>query len=179
MHSSGFDRLARALAAPSPRRALFAAVGVALVPVPEAVLAKKRKPKIKRNAFGCVNVGNRCTRAGQCCSTIGAGRRGKKRCRAHDASTCRVGENACGRPLVGCTTSTGNASGVYFTTTGRAPYCGGVDVGKCAACTTDADCGRVCGAGAACVRCSGAGCASSGGFACVATDSCQPPPAAP
>ena len=45
----------------------------------------RNKPKITRNQFGCVNVGNACTKADQCCSEICEGNTRKKRCQAHNA----------------------------------------------------------------------------------------------
>src|SRR5262245_47150653 len=89
MDPTCFDRLTRALAAAASRRRLlcgFAVFGLVAGPASDVATAKKRKKKrVKRNAFGCVNVGDFCQNANQCCSGICQGKKGKKRCQAHDA----------------------------------------------------------------------------------------------
>lgn len=90
---------------------------------------RKRKPKkAKRNAFGCLNVGQPCNGdSGACCSGICEGTKPKKgqkdssRRVSHDAVTCQAGEREPyrgGAELVLCTTSTGFA-GQCNTTTGN------------------------------------------------------------
>ena len=145
--------------------------------VPSALLgvggsgAKQRK-KVKRNAFGCVDVGRFCRRGGQCCSGICAGKKGRKRCRAHNADVCRGGDanGFCkvGAPDVDCTTATGK-TGLCQTTTGKAGFCNWA--GECAECTKDEECVAVCGAGAACLVC--AGCPE--GTSCASPDECVAP----
>jgi hypothetical protein len=158
-----FDRLTRALVAPASRRRLL---GGLAGPLGDAATAKQRRKKVKRNAFGCVNVGKFCKHDGQCCSGICKGKKGKKRCRAHGQSTCRRGQDACTRPDVDCLSSTGE-SGDCFVTTGKASFCGAD--GDCFACTKDADCIPVCGPQAACIVC--VGCAEE-----VGTDTaCESP----
>jgi hypothetical protein len=136
-------------------RGLAAAVlGVGVASHQPDGAAAKKKPKIKRNQFGCVNVGDTCKNNGDCCSRICEGSKAKKTCKAHDTGGCRSGQDSC-TSVVPCTSSTGFA-GTCFTTTGRAGYCG---VGSaCTGCATDADCVRALGRGAACVQCDPAGC---------------------
>ena len=177
MDAFRFDRFTRALTtAPSRRivlQSLVATVlGLAPAPPLSAVHARKRKNKVRRNEFGCVNVGNVCKRHDQCCSGICRGKKGKKTCRAHDAKTCTSGQAdafcKAGSPIVGCITSTGR-SGSCYTTTGNAGFCAWEFT--CVSCTKDADCGPVCGAGsagAACLRCEG--CVE--GTACGSPDVC-------
>ena len=130
---------------------------------PHAATARKdRKPKMKRNAFGCVNVGDSCRNDGQCCSGLCVGKKGKRTCRDHDGGTgCRAGliEDGCGGDIdVACTTSTGQP-GICNTTTGNAGYCIGIAaVSAKATCTKDEDCRVTCGTEAAvCITCEGAG----------------------
>ncbi len=111
---------------------------------------KKKKKKIKRNGFGCVNVGNSCKNDGQCCSGICEGKKDKKKCKAHDESTCQDGQDFCLGVNVPCTTTFGDA-GQCTTTTGEAPYC--FQDGDCFPCSKDKDCEPIFGAGAACIVC--------------------------
>ena len=81
-----FDAATRSLAAGASRRRALGGLATALLTVaggraPEAMAAKKRRRRVRRNAFGCVNVGGFCRNAGQCCSGICRGKKGKKRCR--------------------------------------------------------------------------------------------------
>jgi hypothetical protein len=68
-----------------------AGLGLGLSRLPASVGAKKKrrrkKPekKPKPNRFGCLEVGDPCKRADQCCSGICK----KKKCRAHDTGTCK------------------------------------------------------------------------------------------
>ena len=168
MDADLFDAFLRLLAASPSRRALLGLAGLGLAgPGPGGAEALKRKrrrhgKRIRRNAFGCVNVGGYCERDAHCCSGVCGGHR----CRAHDASTCEAGQNiqdVCGGAIdVPCTTSTG-AAGTCSTTTGNAPYC--PRESYCHECRKDADCRPFCGAAAACVQC--AGCVDDGGTACA------------
>ena len=138
---------------------------------------KKKKKKAKFSAFGCVNVGGFCKNNSQCCSNICAGKKGKKKCKAHDQSTCVAGqqENTCNatKQNVFCTTTAG-AEGFCDTTTGNAAYC--LFDGDCFPCSKDTDCIPFCGAQAACVVCEDF-CPQTGGTACagVSEDSCTFP----
>jgi hypothetical protein len=130
---------------------------------------KGKKRKIKKaqpNEFGCIEVGDPCTSADDCCSGICEGKKGKRRCKAHDSGGCVAGTAnvGCGGAEVECTTELGEA-GACVTTTGNAGYCGGPLVDY--PCQTDVDCqtvdgGRL-GPRAACVRCAGA----DGGSLCA------------
>jgi hypothetical protein len=130
-------------------------LGFGVVGCPSWGKGKRRKRRntvtIKRNTFGCVNVGYACKRSGQCCSGICTGKQGKKRCRAHGESTCPRGQDACAGVPFACATSTGDP-GVCLLTTGEASYCQGL-ASECMACRRDADCVPFCGPEAACVVC--------------------------
>jgi hypothetical protein len=145
-----------------------AGLGLGVAPRSGIGAEKKRKRKIVLNAFGCVNVGGFCESAAQCCSGICQGRKGKRRCQAHDTGNCPAGEDVevCGGADVTCTTSLGHP-GRCGTTTGNAGYCFTTGEGFC---RTDRDCqvlaGDLFGPTAACIRCNGA----PGGTACVTAD---------
>jgi hypothetical protein len=143
-------------------------LGVPNVDAKQRHKRKRRKPK--PNAFGCLDVGDACKNADQCCSGICQGKKGKKRCRAHDTGGCQP-TNLCSffdvEP-VSCTTSSG-VEGSCGTTTGNAGYCGGG--GDCFPCKKDSDCHEVCGPQAACVQCPeecdvGTVCAGPDGVVC-------------
>jgi hypothetical protein len=154
----------------------LASTGLALpiARLPESAAKRRRrrknKKKVRRNAFGCVNVGSFCKNSGQCCSGICTGKQDKKTCQAHNASTC-TGTSGCGGDeFVRCTTDTG-ADGTCNVTTGNASYC--ATAGVCFDCSTDAECEPVCGAGAACTVCAECvpqgiqtACASANEFGC-------------
>jgi hypothetical protein len=167
MDHNRFDRITLALASGLSRRTLAAVAGLGALGAAGVVDAKKKKKKkVKKNEFGCVDVGKYCKNAGQCCSGICQGKKGKKKCKAHDASTCANGQKEVfcgGGSAVTCKTASG-AEGLCNTTTGKAGYCTG-GPGTCVPCKKDADCISTCGTGAACVPCDG--CTGSNGFACV------------
>jgi hypothetical protein len=158
MDADRFDTLARALAAPASRRRVLrglALAGVAAGPAADAATAKKRRKKVKRNSFGCVDVGRFCRRAGQCCSGICTGKKGKKTCKGHDAGVgCQAGlqELECSGTDTSCMSATGTP-GVCATTTGNAGYCHSSGL-PCTTCHKDADCQELCQlATAACTMC--------------------------
>jgi hypothetical protein len=166
VNKNRFDSLTRSSGGVPSRRILLrglagAGLGLGVARLPQAVAAKKRrKQKVKFNAFGCVDVGKSCRNASQCCSGICEGKRGKRKCRAHDGGTgCRPGliEDGCGGDVdVACTTSTGQV-GICNTTTGNAEYCIAIGAGG-GDCKKDADCRLLCGTDAAsCIRCEGVG----------------------
>lgn len=129
----------------------------------EARKKKRKKTRIRRNFFGCVDVGARCENSGQCCSGICTGKKGKKICEAHGQSTCQAGHNACvAPPTATCVTEAGG-QGICGTTTGNAAYC--ALVGNCGPCSRDADCVPFYGEGAACGYC--AECFPFGGTICM------------
>ncbi len=171
-----FDGLTRSLASvPSRRDVLRGLAGAGLelgaARLPGVVAAGETRRKVKKarpNAFGCLDVGNRCKNADQCCSGLCRGKRGKRRCRAHNTEGCTAGAppHICDLGNRPCTSSLGDP-GFCQTTTGKAGYCAAG--GMCHACTTDAECrtaqGGQFGPLAACVRC--AGCTLTGGTACA------------
>jgi hypothetical protein len=175
MESDRFDCVTRAISLVLSRRGFAGALGLAVAGLSGLAEAKKKKrkkkKKIKRNDFGCVNVGGFCKNSGQCCSGICKGKNGKKKCHAHDASTCQAGQQpiSCnGGADIACATSTGGA-GLCGTTTGNAGYCTN-DI-DCFACTKDLDCQPFCGPQAACVACN----ACPGGVGCAGVDGCDVP----
>jgi hypothetical protein len=171
MDFARFDDLTRSVSTRRSRRTLAGILGVGALALPGLVDARrkrrKKRKKVKRNAFGCVNVGNACTKGGQCCSGFCQGNKDKKKCQAHDASTCEAGQTDgfCSGVVgeVGCVTST-DGNGVCLTTTGNGPYC--AISGDCFPCKTDADCVPFCGPAAACIVCA-AGCANAGRTMCA------------
>lgn len=149
----------------------------------EARKARKRKAKkskLKRNAFGCVDVGGRCQgKGGNCCSGLCEGKKPKKGkndvsvCVDHDdAGVCFADSDTCtvGR-AVPCNLD--NLSCSCVLTTGNAGFCGDFTEGAealCRVCTTDTDCQADLGPGAACVLLGGICspfCPATGRTACV------------
>jgi hypothetical protein len=185
-----FEALIRTLTGGASRRGLLgglasAAAGFAMARFPDEIEAKKkrkrknRKPKLKRNEFGCVDVGGKCLgNDANCCSGICDGKkpkRGKKdtsACIAHDNGvcfpendTCTVGANVpCNPDNTGC---------FCALTTGNAGFCGNftiVDGAGCRECSRDTDCQEDLGPGAACVFLGGicsSICATTGRTACI------------
>lgn len=168
---SKFDLMSRALT--RTRRSLLGGVlGIAsarfTADAAEARKQRTRGRKPRPNAFGCLDVGEACKRDDQCCSSACQGKKGKKRCKAHDTGGCQAGSHACdGVTYISCLTSSGTF-GRCETTTGNAGYCAGG--GDCRPCTKDADCQALCGPRAACVVCE-VGCSGVTGTACVGPDS--------
>lgn len=181
MDSTRFDDVARALSPLLSRRGLAGLLGLAALGTAGVAEAKKKRkkrrkkknknkndqptPVVKLNQFGCVNVGDFCESAAQCCSGICT----NAACQAHDVANCQAGNSdlfcsevadiACAVP--------GGGTGECLTTTGNAGFCGSDR--QCVACKKDVDCQSesVCRAGAACVVCPG--CVDTGGTACVAS----------
>ena len=160
MDAVRFDRLVKGLAGVTSRRAMLqlAALGLgAALPTGWARAKKnKHKSKLKRNDFGCVDVGKPCRgKSANCCSGVCEGKKPKKgkkdksRCVDHDAGSCQPEQDACVAPTAPC------AEGAEcFRTTGKGSFCGLAGDGACAACQKDADCeARGFGPGAACVIC--------------------------
>lgn len=167
MDAFRFDRWTRALGLIGSRRQTT--LGLLL----GAIVAAGRGGKVAAGP-GCKNVGKKCKRAKTCCSGVCKGKKGKKKCRSHDAGGCKAGaeEAFCGGVDDECTTSSG-ASGNCNTTTGQAGYCSAN--GVCFNCTRDADCRAICGPKAACVAC--AACTTTGNRGCagVSAGSCNLP----
>jgi hypothetical protein len=143
-----FDRLSRAISSLLTRRNLAGVLGLGIVTLPgltDARKKRKHKKKVKKNQFGCVDVGKFCTNGGQCCSGICQGKKGKKTCQGHDQSTCQAGQSPdiCGDGAnVPCTSADG-LDGTCFTTTGKSAFC--LTNAHCVPCQKDADCVPLCG----------------------------------
>jgi hypothetical protein len=173
MDTTRFDRWTRALTASASRRTTLVGLtlgGFALANRPNSAAAGKKSKKLKRNTYGCVDVGKTCRgNSGNCCSGICEGKKPKKgkkdksSCVAHNALGCQVEQDQCAGAPAQCGF---NPMGICYRTTGNASYCG--VLGSCLACRTDADCVAHNGFGqdAACVVCSE--CALTGGTACFA-----------
>lgn len=167
MDDRDFDRLTRAVSTRLPRRRLagllgLGAAGLGILGLSDLAEARKnrnknkknkkrqkKKKKVKRNDFGCVDVGKTCKNDGQCCSGICEGKKNKK-CKAHDESTCQAGQDSCIGVPAPCMTTAGFI-GQCGTTTGKAAFC--FSDGDCFPCTKDADCEPTFGARAACIVC--------------------------
>ena len=174
MDEHQFDRLTRRFVLGGFTAALGLGMERLLDPA-SARKGKKRKKKVKFNEFGCVNVGNFCKHDDQCCSGICEGKKGKRKCRNHDAgSGCQKGDNSCVEDLPDCTTATGiSAQTRCGTTTGNASYCW-FD-GDCMNCSKDEECQELCGPAAACIKCPN--CSMAFDTACVGPGNCPPVPA--
>jgi hypothetical protein len=173
MEKERFDGFARIVARGISRRGLVAALGLLGIALPGSAEAKK---KLKKNAYGCVNVGGKCRgKDAACCSGICEGKkpkRGKKdksTCVGHDESTC-AGQDRCAGEAVTCITAM-DISGACAVTTGNASYCAASII--CADCAQDRDCAAICDTGAACIVCPGCGEFQT---ACASTteEGCQP-----
>jgi hypothetical protein len=171
-----FDDVARVFATGVMRRTILHALTPALLASLPAVTRSKKdknkntkRKKSKNNAFGCLNVGQKCRgKNSKCCSGTCQGKKPKKgkndksRCVGHDATTC-----------IACTTSTGQV-GRCATTTGNAAFCRAFGASICTACKKDGDCQALCGSRAACIPCTncpeGTGCVGTdkASFSCLA-----------
>jgi hypothetical protein len=188
MDSSQFDQFTRSLT--GSRRSLLGgslALGAGWRGVSNSNAKKARKHrgkkvKLRRNAFGCVDVGAACQgNSANCCSGICEGKKPKKGkkdtsvCVGHDdAGVCFADSDSCtvggavpcnpGKPKCFCQLTTGNAA-----------FCGDfTDVDDypdiCRICSKDIDCEPEFGPGAACLVLAGACttyCAATGRTACV------------
>jgi hypothetical protein len=178
MDGPQFDRLALLVTtAQTRRRAVIrllggVAAGSVLAPLGfGGAVAKKhkhqKKTKIKRNDFGCVNVDNACKNGGQCCSGICAGKKGKKRCQAHNEGGCTVERNFCvtGSALSLCGPDVPDPD-ICLATSGNAAFCaslkGFITEVNCQLCRTDKDCANLgFPSGSACVIFTGPACAKA------------------
>lgn len=179
MDLARFDRLTRSFSAAAPRRGvllgLFPALGLTAIPhfdlrAVQARKKKKKKAKLIRNAFGCVNVGGKCRgNSGNCCSSICQGEAPKKGkpdrsvCVAHNTGGCEAADDSCGAmtPAV-C------PGGICLRTTGNAGFCGSILETACTACQRDIECEAAFGAGAACIVCPSGSCDDTGFRYCSA-----------
>lgn len=153
MNADRFDELTRAVTA-SRRLVLgggLASAAAGLCLMGGEARKKRRKKRKKRrkkskkarpNAYGCLNVGATCKKAGRCCSGICQGKKGKRKCRAHDTGTCKQNAPAfCeGDPVQ--TLCNNSPQCACLKTTGGSSICGSLSTesSQCAECRTDADC---------------------------------------
>jgi hypothetical protein len=154
MNSSPFDNLIRSLT--QSRRSLFGGALAAVtgfVVKPDADAKKKRKRKGRKqkaaepNAFGCIDVGDPCQTAAQCCTGICQGKKGRKTCRAHHTGTCQQGgEGHCTDPDPARLACNGTSDCACVRTTAGSDACvadapSGIDY--CTDCVTDSDCEEI------------------------------------
>ena len=65
MDHGRFDQIARAISQNLSRRTLAGVIGLGAMGISEVADAKKKnKKKVKKNEFGCVDVGKFCKNAG-------------------------------------------------------------------------------------------------------------------
>lgn len=107
-----FDWITRLVASNPSRRTLAGAIGVVALGIPGIAVAKKNKKKIKKNGFGRAYGRKYFKNGGQRCSGICQGKRDKKKCQAHDQSTCANGqqEDFCGGTDVACVSTSGEGA---------------------------------------------------------------------
>ena len=149
MDPSRFDALTRALGRAHSRRRTASAVAFGAL----ALLGLRRDAAA---GPGCKNINKPCKKKKECCSNLCKGKKGKKKCKGHDAGTCKPESEmaTCGGADVACKTFDGQ-DGLCATTTGNAAFCliALVELD----CTKDADCQKELGPHTACVRCALAG----------------------
>jgi hypothetical protein len=147
MDGSHFDDVVRSLK--ESRRSLLggaiaAATGGIGVRIAEArkrgKQRKKRKPRARPNQYGCLEIDDPCKTAEQCCSGICEGKKGKKRCRAHGAGTCKPQPGVCTDPDPGYGTCNNDNFCYCHRTTANSIYCANQAHTDCADCRKDADC---------------------------------------
>jgi hypothetical protein len=182
MNSRYFDGLICSLVA--SRRALFPgmlAMAAGWVGVSTGEAKKKHKHKAKKanpNEFGCISVGKTCKNAEQCCSGACEGKKGKKRCRAHDTGTCDQNVDGICEADDLAQTLCGDTCACIRTTAGS-NVCFDPGAGSdCADCQKDADC-QALGfpAGSACAPSTGINCAGAceSGMLCAVPCGVAPP----
>ena len=167
MNVARFDRLTRMVLDVSSRRGLLRTLavgsGLAVVRAPGTLPAKgkNKKQKLKRNEFGCVNIGGACRgRDSVCCSGICDGKKPKRgekdksKCVVHHQGVCTAAHRACTDDVPPVPCNPDRPKAFCFRTTGRAGYCGDDVIPGCIPCRKDADCVSQVGQGGACVVCS-------------------------
>ena len=162
LDANQFDRAVRDIESGVQRRRVLGSFFAASLAAPlfgfaasSSIDAKRRKnrKKLKRNSFGCVNVGQKCYgKSEACCSGICEGKGKQSKCAAHDQLGCDATSGTCDED-VKCGVQGVTEEGRCYTTTGNAAFCGQVNRCFCKTCTKDADCVASHGAGAACVQC--------------------------
>jgi hypothetical protein len=157
MDANRFDDLTRSLIAPPSRRRLIRGLAAAalaqvtlLGPGAGVGTARKRKNKIKKNSFGCVDVGGKCYgKDARCCSGICNGNGKRSKCAAHNQGGCTRDDSSCPESIP-C-----GKDGECYRTTGKAGFCGAAGTCDCHPCTKDKDCqdNPEYGPGSACIVC--------------------------
>jgi hypothetical protein len=199
MDARRFDRLTRALTASRTsgatrrnglRGLVIALAGMTLLPhLADAKKGKTRKKRLRRNQFGCVNVGGKCRgKNSVCCSGNCDGKKPKKgtrdksSCIGHNEGACTPERNLCALNASGpalCNPT--NTAAACLVTTGGGVFCGSflgfTEEQNCRLCNTDGDCiAAGFPPGSACVTLTGGGIACEG--TCLARTggrSCPPP----
>jgi hypothetical protein len=177
-----FDQLTRALT--GPRRTLFSGalviaagwLGVAGGEAKKPHKPKHKPKKAKPNEFGCLEVGDPCNNADQCCSGICQGKKGKKQCRAHGTGVCdQTAEGICTAANPNTTVCDNTNICACIRTTAGSNFCSQFEPDPkliCADCQKDADCVALgFPAGSACVPLGIGSCA----HACESGMACFPP----
>lgn len=156
MDPNQFDHAVRTLHAGVRRRRVLGSFFAAPVAAPllglatgtPAVARNRKRKKLKRNSFGCVNVGQKCYgKSEACCSGICSGKGKKSTCLGHNELSCSFSPDTCSESV------TCGSNGHCFGTTGNAPFCGKQFTCFCKPCAKDIDCEATHGPGAACVQC--------------------------
>lgn len=101
---------------------------------------KKRKPKATPNSYGCLEVDDPCKTAEQCCSGVCEGRRGKKRCRAHDTGTCDQDLPGLCSPTPTIAPCNNSPTCFCMISTANSSFCAQLGQPLCTTCQQDADC---------------------------------------
>ena len=101
---------------------------------------KKRKPSATPNSYGCLDVNNPCTSAEQCCSGVCEGKKGKKRCQAHDTGTCDQDLPGLCSPTPTIAPCNNSPTCFCMISTANSSFCAQLGVTRCTNCRKDADC---------------------------------------
>ncbi|MGH2618112.1 MAG: hypothetical protein ACRDJC_23030 [Thermomicrobiales bacterium] len=162
-----------------------AGLGLGAARLPTMAAAKKKRKKNKKpkpNQYGCLEVGDPCKTAGQCCSGICEGTKDKRTCRAHGTGTCnQKAPGVCEAGDVSDTLCNGQQCLCTRTTAGS-KFCGShAFPSACASCQRDADCvalgfppGTACAPFTGEFACAGT-CEETGGMACLVPCGYVPP----
>jgi hypothetical protein len=173
---------------PSRRDVLrgLAGIGLGMTRLPLLASATKRtqsEAAPKPNKYGCLEIGDPCKRAGQCCSGICKRKNGKKKCRAHGTGTCdQQKPGVCTATFLDpeifdCNFRSGKCS--CYATTAGSKYCAALGTSsRCADCKKDTDCEKLgYPPGSACVPFAKGRCAGfcETGMACAVPCGYEPP----
>ena len=141
MDRQAFDDLTRWLARARSRRKVVRGSGAAVLGVFWGLATWNRAAAV------CKSNRQRCQDGGECCSGTCKRKKGKKRCRATPGARGCTIEHACGAACPG------DPNGFCALRLNDKPFC--FIIGKCEACTSDADCIEFSGGNpkARCVQC--------------------------